>query len=252
MRYCRKCGEYKPADTKHFYRDRYRPDGLSAYCKVCRAGHQKEYLQRPGVKQMKRSYHKEYSQKEENRVRSNTLSRERYASLKEVKFRRDLWEKLKKQKKRVEEKNYKKRVRILEEDKSALVKEIQRLRSFLGTEDKGYPIKLCKKCGTEYPATKEFFHVDSTKPDGWAYYCKRCKSGIDGKYLDSMRVLKRLDGDISKKQFKEELDKLYQENDVLMGKLNVLEKENKRLKKKVHEELDKEVAILKGILDKKT
>ena len=34
--------------------------------------------------------------------------------------------------------------------------------------------KRCTRCGTDYPATFEFFHKCSKSPDGFTYQCKRC------------------------------------------------------------------------------
>lgn len=36
-------------------------------------------------------------------------------------------------------------------------------------------IKRCNQCSNEFPATLEYFHKDSHKPDGLATFCKPCK-----------------------------------------------------------------------------
>jgi hypothetical protein len=35
--------------------------------------------------------------------------------------------------------------------------------------------KLCNKCQQSFPATREYFHVESRKPDGFRESCKTCR-----------------------------------------------------------------------------
>lgn len=37
-------------------------------------------------------------------------------------------------------------------------------------------LKQCSKCKKELPATKEYFQKDKTRPDGFSYVCKNCRS----------------------------------------------------------------------------
>lgn len=41
-KYCGRCGEWLPADTAHYYRNRSKYDGLSAWCKGCWKAYQNE------------------------------------------------------------------------------------------------------------------------------------------------------------------------------------------------------------------
>lgn len=43
--------------------------------------------------------------------------------------------------------------------------------------------KICSKCRAELPATSEYFHRDSTKPDGLYPSCKACKSAQGKQYF---------------------------------------------------------------------
>ena len=42
--------------------------------------------------------------------------------------------------------------------------------------------RVCSKCKTEYPATKEFFYRDSSKKSGFDSHCKKCASEHDKQY----------------------------------------------------------------------
>lgn len=37
------------------------------------------------------------------------------------------------------------------------------------------PFKTCIKCGQSFPQTTEYFNRDSSKPDGFCPYCKKCR-----------------------------------------------------------------------------
>jgi hypothetical protein len=39
-------------------------------------------------------------------------------------------------------------------------------------------LKRCTGCDGEFPATREHFHRDRTKPDGWSTRCKACKKRV--------------------------------------------------------------------------
>jgi len=39
--------------------------------------------------------------------------------------------------------------------------------------------KVCIRCGTEKPATPEFFYRDNRRSDGLHVYCKVCKSDTE-------------------------------------------------------------------------
>jgi len=37
-------------------------------------------------------------------------------------------------------------------------------------------LKICNKCGNQYPLTKEFFHVNKRRCDGFTSQCKKCRT----------------------------------------------------------------------------
>lgn len=43
--------------------------------------------------------------------------------------------------------------------------------------------KQCKKCGSEYPATPEFFYKNKTYKDGLSGDCKTCKAAYQREYI---------------------------------------------------------------------
>jgi len=45
--------------------------------------------------------------------------------------------------------------------------------------------KRCTKCGTEYPATREYFYARKTSRDGLHTYCKSCMRGVGQKYYEA-------------------------------------------------------------------
>jgi len=60
---CNKCGIEK--ELSEFYKEKTGKYGVVAKCKVCKREYQKEYRQRPEVKQQTKEYLKEYAQKPE-------------------------------------------------------------------------------------------------------------------------------------------------------------------------------------------
>ena len=48
-KYCKRCGEDKPATTQFFYRDSKLKDGLAFYCKSCKSEMHKKYMSNPKI-----------------------------------------------------------------------------------------------------------------------------------------------------------------------------------------------------------
>jgi len=48
--------------------------------------------------------------------------------------------------------------------------------------DSTTPMKTCKKCGQDFPATAEYFSRNKRQKDGLFYYCKTCKGKSDADY----------------------------------------------------------------------
>ena len=61
-------------------------------------------------------------------------------------------------------------------------------------------MKNCYKCKIDKPSTKEFFHLDNTRSDGFCYRCKECSKGTIDKrknrwkmtMTDEQKVLKQV------------------------------------------------------------
>ncbi len=58
------------------------------------------------------------------------------------------------------------------------------------------PVKTCTKCKVEKPATKEYFHKDSTCQSGWDYSCKMCVNAAN-KLKNSLKNTASKDQDLS-------------------------------------------------------
>ena len=43
-------------------------------------------------------------------------------------------------------------------------------------------VKKCLRCGKEYPLTKEYWHVDRSRKDGFYIYCKKCRNEMNIRY----------------------------------------------------------------------
>ena len=52
----------------------------------------------------------------------------------------------------------------------------------VNTDNQEIKMKKCSKCKDSFPATKEYFNGDKTRPDGLCYVCKKCKSPEKKKY----------------------------------------------------------------------
>jgi len=51
--------------------------------------------------------------------------------------------------------------------------------------------KICSRCGREYPANTEYFHLDGHKPSGLTSWCKQCRREYAKQYWKRPEVKRR-------------------------------------------------------------
>jgi hypothetical protein len=51
----------------------------------------------------------------------------------------------------------------------------------------GVPVKTCKTCGISKPLTKQFWHIDQSRKNGFAQYCSECRSKNRKIYYESKK-----------------------------------------------------------------
>lgn len=68
IKHCPKCKMDYPRTAEYFYKDKSRKDGFDSWCKRCQCIRQKEYGQRPEVKNHYKEYYKARDQKPEIKI----------------------------------------------------------------------------------------------------------------------------------------------------------------------------------------
>lgn len=104
-------------------------------------------------------------------------------------------------------------------------------------------VKFCSKCGSELPATKEYFYTDIRRIDGLANPCKLCKRKYEetkrGKQLDANRHLKYRYGTTI-----EIYDSLYVKQS---GRCGVCGRHQSMFDKKLHIDHDHKTGRIRGL-----